>query len=174
MSAAVLTRAELNRATLARQMLLERERVGVLEAVERLAGMQAQEPKHPFVGLWTRVEGFAEDALRRALHEREVVRATLMRSTLHLMSAGDYVALRTALAPPLSVALRVLGARAEGLDLERVLPAARELLADRPQTFDDIRSALQERFPAVNDRALGYAVRTLLPLVMVPGEGRWG
>ena len=170
----MLTRAELNRATLARQMLLARERVGVVETVERLAGMQAQEPKHPFVGLWTRVEGFEEEALRRALHEREVVRATLMRSTLHLMSAGDYVALRTALAPPLSVALRVLGARAEGLDLERVLPAARELLADRPQTFDDIRSALQERFPAVNDRALGYAVRTLLPLVMVPGEGRWG
>lgn len=136
--------------------------------------MQAQEPKHPFAGLWTRLDGFDEEALRDALHERAVVRATLMRSTLHLLGAADYAALRMALQPPTSVALRVLGARAEGLDLERVLPAARELLAGRALTFDAIRAGLVERFPEVNDRALGYAVRTLLPLVMVPGEGRWG
>ena len=170
-----LSRAQLNRATLARQLLLAREAVAATEAVERLAGLQAQEPKPPFLGLWTRVAGFDGAALRHALLEREVVRATLMRSTLHLMSAADYVALRMAMQPPTSVALRVLGARSEGLDLDAVLPAARNLLAGRPLTFDAIRASLQERFPDVNDRALGYAVRTLLPLVMVPGEdARWG
>ncbi|MDP2712658.1 MAG: winged helix DNA-binding domain-containing protein [Solirubrobacteraceae bacterium] len=176
MTAPLLTRVELNRATLARQMLLERAAdLAVPAAVERLAGMQAQEPKHPFVGLWTRVAGFSEDALRRALSDREVVRATLMRSTLHLLSARDYAALRLALQPPPSVALRVLGTRAEGLDVDAVLSAARELLAERPLTFDAIRAGLVERFPEVNDRALGYAVRTLLPLVMVPGGvERWG
>ncbi|HWC26840.1 MAG TPA: winged helix DNA-binding domain-containing protein [Solirubrobacteraceae bacterium] len=174
MTARVLTHAELNRATLARQLLLERASVGVRDAVERLAGMQAQEPKHPFIGLWTRLEGFEEEALRRALHERAIVRATLMRSTLHLMSAADYAALRMALQPPMSVALRVLGARAEGLDLERVLPAARELLRGRALAFDEIRARLQEQFPDVDDRALGYAVRTLLPLVMVPAAGARG
>jgi len=170
-----LTRMQLNRATLARQGLLERWTVGVAEAVQRLAGMQAQEPKHPFVGLWTRVEGFERGALLDALARREVVRATLMRSTLHLMTAADYAALRLALQPSMSVALRVLGARADGLDLERVLPAAREELGDGSLTFDEIRARLAARFPEVNDRALGYAVRTLVPLVMVPSpDDRWG
>jgi len=173
--ALALTRTQLNRATLARQMLLEREPVGATTAVERLAGMQAQEPRHPFTGLWTRCEDFEREQLLRALRERRVVRATLMRSTLHLMSAADYAALRMALQPSMSVALRVLGARSTGLDLDAVLPAARELLHDNPLPFDDIRKHLQERFPDVDDRALGYAVRTLVPLVMVPGEGeRWG
>ena len=170
-----LTRQQLNRATLARQLLLQREPVTATAAVERLAGMQAQEPKHPFIGLWTRVEGFDAEDLRRALLEREVVRATLMRSTLHLMSAPDYAALRMSMQPPLSVALRVLGPRSQGLDLEAVLPAARALLAGRPLAFDPIRAALSEQFPDVDHRALGYAVRTLVPLVMVPSEdGRWG
>lgn len=157
-------------------MLLERAPgVGTVEAVQRLAGMQAQEPKHPFIGLWARLEDFDEAALRAALFERSVVRATLMRSTLHLLSAADYGALRMALQPPRSVALRVLGARAEGLDPEQVLPAARRLLSGSALTFDEIRERLQEQFPDVNDRALGYAVRTLLPLVMVPDEdARWG
>ena len=98
-----------------------------------------------------------------------------MRSTLHLLSAADYAALRLALQPPKSVALRVLGARAEGLDPDAVVSATRELLAGNPLEFDAIRAGLQERFPDVNDRALGYAARTLVPLVMVPdGEARWG
>ncbi len=176
MTPPVLTTAELNRATLARQLLLERASgVGAAEAVQRLAGMQAQEPKHPFVGLWTRIEDFDEASLRAALKDRSVVRATLMRSTLHLLGAADYAALRMALQPPPSVALRVLGARAAGLDPERVIPAAELLLRHGPLTFDEIRARLREQFPAVDDRALGYAVRTLLPLVMVPDEdARWG
>jgi hypothetical protein len=126
MKAPRLTAVELNRATLARQMLLQRDRgIPVVEAVQRLAGMQAQEPKHPFVGLWTRLEDFEEASLRGALRERAVVRATLMRSTLHLLGAASYAAVRMALQPPPSVALRVLGARGEGLDPELVLPAAR-------------------------------------------------
>ncbi|HVF77968.1 MAG TPA: winged helix DNA-binding domain-containing protein [Solirubrobacteraceae bacterium] len=176
MTPPTLTTAELNRATLARQMLLERgSGVGVSEAVQQLAGMQAQEPKHPFVGLWSRLDDFDESSLRSALQERSVVRATLMRSTLHVMSGSDYSALRTGLQPPMSVALRVLGARAEGLEPDKVVPAAKRLLKRSPLTFDEIRSRLQEQFPDVNDRALGYAVRTLLPLVMVPDEdARWG
>ena len=176
MAAPVLSSRDLNRATLARQLLLSRAPgVGVPEAVERIGGMQAQEPKHPFVGLWTRLEGFSSDGLLDALATREVVRATLMRSTLHLFSAADYAALRLALQPPASVALRVLGARAESLDPIGVVSAARELLAGRPLTFDAIRAGLQERFPDVDERALGYATRTLVPLVMVPDRAaRWG
>jgi hypothetical protein len=174
-AASTLTRRQLNRATLARQLLLSREPVSAVDAIERLAGMQAQEPKHPFIGLWTRVADFDREDLLEALRERQVVRATLMRSTLHLMSAADYAAVRMALQPPRSVALRVPGARSEGLDLDKVLPAAREILRGAPLAFDEIRTRLQARFPDVNDRALGYAVRTLVPLVMAPSEGeRWG
>ncbi len=170
----VLTRRQLNRATLARQMLLAREEVSAVEAVERLCGLQAQDAKPPFTGLWTRVEGFRREDLHRVLHEHAVVRATLMRATLHLMSARDYVAFRLALQPVMTQALRVLGARAEGLDLEKVLPVARVLLQEQPRTFEELRPLLVEAFPNVNDRALGYAVRTHLPLVMVPTQDRWG
>jgi hypothetical protein len=164
----------LNRATLARQMLLAREQVPVAEAVGRLCGMQAQEPKPPFLGLWTRLDGFQTSDLHSALHDRSVVRATMMRATLHLMTATDYTAFRTTLQPMLDGALRMLGDRAQGLDLRKVVPAARSLLADEPLTFNEVRALLQERFPDVNDRALGYAVRLRVPLVMVPTQDRWG
>lgn len=173
MTTQTLTRGQLNRATLTRQMLLAREEVSAVDAVERLCGMQAQEAKPPFIGLWTRVAGFRREELHDALHGRELVRATLMRATLHLMSASEYAALRTALQPALSQGMRVLGARAEGLDLERLLPVARALLEEEPRTFNELRPLLQEAFPQVNDRALGFAVRTHLPLVMVPTEHRW-
>jgi hypothetical protein len=111
----VLTQRRLNRATLARQMLLRRERGSVVEAVERLCGMQAQEPRPPFPGLWTRLQGFRREDLHQALHDRTVVRGTLMRGTLHLLSAADYVAHRMTLQPMLTRNLALLGTRAEGL-----------------------------------------------------------
>src|SRR5215218_1564025 len=74
----LLTRRRLNRATLARQMLLQREPGSALEAVERLCGMQAQEPRPPFPGLWTRLQGFRREDLHRALHDRTIARGTLM------------------------------------------------------------------------------------------------
>lgn len=164
----------LNRATLARQLLLAREPVSVAEAVERLGGMQAQEPKPPFLGLWTRLDGFAASDLRAALHDRSLVRATMMRATLHLMTGADYTAFRTAMQPMLDGALRVLGDRSKGLDLDEVVSAARSLLLEGPRTFNEVRALLQEKFPDANDRALGYAVRLCVPLVMVPTEDRWG
>ena len=169
-----LTLRALNRATLSRQLLLERAEVPVPEAVERLCGLQAQEPKPPFLGLWTRLEGFESASLLGAVRERALVRATMMRGTLHLMSAADYLALRAPIQAVLDGGLRVLGNRAEGLELDKVLPAARALLNDKPRTFNEIRALLQEEFPEVNDRALGFAVRMCLPLVMVPTEDRWG
>src|SRR4051794_14411030 len=102
--AATLTRTELNRATLARQLLLERAQVTPTEAIHRLAGMQAQEPKHPFVGLWTRLADFDPGELRAAFEARDVVRATLMRATLHVMTASDYAAVRPMLAPVMTKA----------------------------------------------------------------------
>jgi hypothetical protein len=170
----VLTREDLNRATLARQLLLEQAELPVPEAVERVGGLQAQEPRPPFVGLWSRLHGFDPEALRQALHESTVVRGTLARGTLHLDTATGYAALRPTLAPGLRKGLRMLGDRAAGLDEDAVLAAATELLREEPRTFGELRALLQERFPDVNDRALGFCVRMLLPLVMAPTDDRWG
>lgn len=154
-------------------MLLARERIGVVEAVERLGGMQAQEPRPPFIGLWSRVEGFAADDLRGALRDRSVVRGMTMRATLHIMSAADFQAMRAALDPVMEMAMRAIRDRSEGLDLPEVLAAAEAYLDERPRTFAEVRDHLVGVFPGVNERALGYAVRTRVPLVMVPTDDRW-
>ncbi|MDF3041380.1 MAG: hypothetical protein K0Q71_4086, partial [Thermomicrobiales bacterium] len=159
---------------LARQMLLRRERGSVVEAVERLCGMQAQEPRPPFPGLWTRLHEFRRQDLHQALHDRAIVRGTLMRGTLHLMTAADYIAHRITLQPMLTRSLALLGQRAEGLHAEEVLLVARSLLDELPRTFGELRAALVEAFPDINDRALGFTVRMSLPLVMIPTEDRWG
>jgi hypothetical protein len=86
----VLTLRELNRTTLLRQLLLRRARLGVAQAVERLAGLQAQEPRSPYLALWARLDGFRRETLERALRRDAVVKATLMRVTLHLVSARDH------------------------------------------------------------------------------------
>ncbi|MES1246837.1 MAG: winged helix DNA-binding domain-containing protein [Actinomycetota bacterium] len=86
----VLTLQELNRATLARQLLLERKRISPAKAIEHLAGMQAQWPPAPYVGLWSRVDGFRREALERAILRGEVLKPTLMRGTLHLITRRDY------------------------------------------------------------------------------------
>jgi winged helix DNA-binding protein len=169
-----LSTTQLNRATLARQLLLAREPLDPVEAIGRLGGMQAQEAAPPFIGLWTRLDGFERGHLLAALHDRSVVRATLMRATLHLLGASDYAAFRVALQPVMERAMRVLGERAAGLEPARVLPAARALLRERPRGFDELRCLLQTQFPDANDRALGYFVRTHVPLVMIPTDARWG
>jgi len=170
-----LTRRDLNRATLARQLLLARDKLSALDAIERLVAMQAQLAKPPFVGLWTRIARFEREDLRKLLASKRVVRATTLRATLHVMSARDYVRLRAALQPMLTAAMTgVLKARKETLDLQQVIAAAQAFLAREPADFDAIRKHLVTVFPKTNDRVMGYAVRTQLPLVQVPTDDAWG
>ncbi|WP_433163336.1 winged helix DNA-binding domain-containing protein [Kribbella sp. CA-247076] len=170
----VLSGRAVNRATLVRQMLVGRVDVSAVEAVGRLVGMQGQEAKHPYVGLWSRVDGFAEGDLDAAVEGREVVRATLFRGTLHLVTAADYLRFRTTLAPVLEAGLRMLKERAEGLEPAKVVKAAEKLLAKEPLTFTDVRDGLQQEFPDVNERALGFCTRMMVPLVIYPTGTRWG
>ena len=170
-----MNRRELNRATLARQGLLARERWSAVDAVERLLGMQAQDAKPPFIGLWARIDGFGAEDLRAALRKRKIVRATLMRATLHLMSAGDYATFRPALQPALDASMTsILKARGQGIVPADVVAAGRKLLEAGPLTFNEIRDALKLEFPGVDHRALGYVVRTGIPLAMVPSDDAWG
>lgn len=93
----VLTLRELNRATLARQLLLQRKRLSPAAVIERLVGLQAQWPPAPYVGIWTRTTGFRREALERELARGTIVKSTVMRQTLHLVTRRDYAVLRAAL-----------------------------------------------------------------------------
>ena len=171
----VLSLKALNRATLARQMLLRREATSALDAVRRLAGLQAQVAKPPYLGLWSRLEGFRREELLELLHRREVIRATAMRGTLHILTASDYVALRPVLQPMLSAGMAsTLRARAATLDVTELVAAATAFFEEKPRTFTELRAHLMERFPDGDERAMGFAVRTHLPLAMVPNDSTWG
>jgi hypothetical protein len=97
MAERVLTLRELNRATLARQLLLERKRLSPKAVIERLVGMQAQWPPAPYVGIWTRTTSFRPGALERLLASGEVIKAAVMRQTLHLVTPRDYALARSAM-----------------------------------------------------------------------------
>jgi hypothetical protein len=165
----VLTRRALNRATLARQMLLRREPVQAVAAVERLAGLQAQMPRPPFVGLWSRLDRFRREDLARAVERRQVVRGTLMRGTLHLVSRRDYVRFRRTLQPMLTAGLQsILRGRIKALDVPAAVAEARRWFDEAPRTFEALRQHLEKRFPGADVRGLAYAVRMELPLLQVP------
>ena len=93
----VLTLRELNRATLARQLLLERKKLSPPAAIERVAGLQAQWPPSPYIGLWSRLEGFKRETLERAVRRGDVLKPTVMRGTLHLITAREYALFYAAL-----------------------------------------------------------------------------
>ena len=175
MTLPTLTWRQLNRATLARQMLLKREATKPLAAVERLVALQAQWPRPPFVGLWSRVKGFERSDLGALLDGRQAVRATLLRGTLHVLSAKDYLSLRPAIQAMLEGGMRsILSRRGAELPVEQLADQARDLLAKSPLTFEDLRDRLKHAHPKADERAMGYAVRMALPLVMVPeGDSAW-
>jgi hypothetical protein len=170
---APLTQRALNRALLARQLLLEREAVSPLDVVERLAGLQAQIPRPPFIGLWTRLEGFVRQSLIDRLHDRSIVRATMMRGTIHLVSAADYLAFRGVLHAslvrgPESMFRRQL----EGLDRRGLIAMGRRFFAT-PNTFDALRRYFAARRPQADARAPAYLVRMCVPLVQHPTDDPW-
>jgi len=169
----MLTLRALNRALLARQMLLARERTTALDAIKQLVGLQAQQARPPFIGLWSRVEGFRREDLTELLTSRKAVRATLMRATLHLMSSDDYLAFRPVLQPMLSNGMKSVLQERANLPLDEIVASAREIFTRQACTFTELRGCLSKAFPAYDERAMGYAVRTSLPLVSTPDSSIW-
>lgn len=169
----ILKLRELNRATLARQMLLARETISVSAAVERLAGLQAQLASAPYVGLWTRLQNFKREDLASLIDARKIVKATFNRATLHLVTAEDYLRFRTTLQPLLAGAASSIAKDRGEFDLDKVLKAARAYLAEKPRTFADLSDMLAELLPDVDVGAMRYSVRTHIPLVQVPIATGW-
>jgi len=165
----------LNRATLARQLLLDRAALTAGEAVRHLAGLQAQAPLAPYVGLWTRLAGFRQQQLKDLLTERAVVRAHLMRNTVHLVDARDYVRFRPLYQPLLDRDLAGnLGRNLAGVDLAELAAMAAAQIGETPLTRTELGARLAQRWPDHDPGSLAYAAGHLLPLVQVPPRGLWG
>ena len=176
-SGGVLGLRALNRATLERQMLLRRRNLPAIEAIEHLVGMQAQAPNPPYIGLWTRLDGFHPDELARLITDRRAVRIALMRNTVHLVTARDCLALRPLVQPVFDRGLyanRAHRAGIEGVDIEALVAAGRALLEERPRTAKELGELLRERWPDRDPASLARAIRHLVPLVQVPPRGIWG
>jgi hypothetical protein len=167
----VLETRELNRALLARQLLLERSSLSIPEALEQVAGLQAQYAPSPYVGLWSRLRDFRRGQLTGALEDRRAVQATLLRSTIHVVSAADY--------PPFAEAvrsgrrewwLRASRRELEGVDLEAAAGLVRERLAAGPARQAELVGLLAGKgFP----RAVWNGVGLWVDLVRVPPSGTW-
>jgi len=171
----VLSLRALNRATLARQMLLERRKLSATQAVERLAGLQAQAPNPPYIGLWSRIEGFRREQLTEALRKRRIVRMSTLRATLHLMTAQDALAWRPLLEPVHQRGL--LGSshkkELEGLDRAAVIAAGRALLGEQPRTGAELGQALGLQWKGREAASLAALIRNNLPLAHLPPAGTW-
>ncbi len=166
---------QLNRATLDRQLLLRRAARPARAAIDHLAGLQAQAPLAPYVGLWTRLAGFGHDHLKDLLAERAVVRAHLMRNTVHLVSAADFLRFRPLYQPLFERALAGhFGSRLAGVDLAELRAVAAALLSQTPLTRGQLAERLSQSWPDTDPAALAYAATHLLQLVQVPPRGLWG
>jgi hypothetical protein len=180
----VLSQRAVNRALLARQLLLERPRLPaagperaaqVIGTIEHLVGLQAQAPFPPYYGLNSRLDGFRPDDLAAMLTGRSVVRIALMRGTIHLVSAGDCLPLRRLVQPVLERGMRgAFGRQLAGVDPAALTAAGRSLVEAEPMTFSQLGQALAVRWPDNPPAALAQAVRALVPLVQLPPRAVWG
>ncbi|MDQ3939853.1 MAG: winged helix DNA-binding domain-containing protein, partial [Actinomycetota bacterium] len=169
----VLDQRTLNRIFLERQLLLKRSTLSVPNAIEHLVGLQAQSPGAPYVGLWTRLQGFRPEQLSRLIETRKAVRIALMRSTIHLVTARDCVALRPVMRVAVERSLGNYRKQLAGVDRDSLLETARTLFASRSLTHAELGDELAKRWRQRDAHALAMAVRCWLPLVQVPPRGVW-
>jgi DNA glycosylase AlkZ-like len=171
----ILGRRALNRALLDRQLLLRRAERPVSDTLEHLIGLQAQSISPPYYGLWSRLEEFDPHELGRMLIDREAVRMTLMRGTVHLVTVRDALLLR----PLVQVVIErghngAFGRRMGGADIGELERAVREELDGEAQGARELGRRLVARGIGEDVEAMGNAVRAHVPLVQVPPRGVWG
>ena len=177
MSADRLSDRALGRATLSRQLLLERTAMEPLAAVEHLVGLQAQIPLDPYTALWSRLDGFRPKEVGRLLEERALVRIVVMRGTIHLLSAEDALVLRPLMQPVLDAELARHGEFKDvlnRLDLVSLMARLRPLVVEAgPVSPTGLRALIEAELPELDARALAYACRNL-PASRGVGQDRAG
>ncbi|MFE9379120.1 winged helix DNA-binding domain-containing protein [Streptomyces sp. NPDC006855] len=170
-----LTARELNRSTLARQLLLRREPLDPAEGVRRVVALQAQQPASPYLALWNRLSDFDPAGLDAAFTEHAVVKATLMRITLHAVRAEDHTAFREAMHPVVRAARlgpRFTGSGLTAEDAERIVPRLLEF-ADLPRTTAECETWLGELLGAPPHKGAWWGLRQLTPLLHAPTGPPW-
>jgi hypothetical protein len=171
----LLTHRELNRATLARQMLLQRSDTGIADASALLLGLQAQQTHDPYIALWSRLGGFTHEALTALIVDRTLARATTMRGTLHLHTADDLIGIRALVQPFLSQTWNGNFQRRFGSeDKSKALRAGRALLAKGPMTAGQLNKALHPKFPTAEPLSLSTLLQLHETLVQIPPTRIWG
>lgn len=174
MTTPVLTVRSLNRATLARQLLLARSPMAPADAVRHLVGLQAQTPQSWYVTLWSRLASFDPVTVGELLVERRLVRLPLMRSTIHLVTDDDALLLRRFTQPSIDRSLRgTFERRLDGIDLDELAALVRRLTADAARTPAELKRAAEERWPGRDPMTMSNAMRAIVPLVQVPPRGVW-
>ena len=170
-----LTARQLNRSTLARQLLLRREPLDAVEGLGRVVALQAQEPASPYIGLWNRLADFDGTSLDRAFEHHDIVKAQLLRITLHAVTAADYPALHEAMQPTLRAA-RLYDRRftSENVSIETVGALVPDLLeyAAEPRRNADVEGWLEARFGAPKPR-IWWALRQYGPFVHALTGAPW-
>ena len=171
MAEPVLSTRALNRALLARQLLLDRSSLSLNQAIEQMGGIQTQYAPAGYIGLWSRMRDFSRPMLTQALEERRVVQATLMRATIHMVSAADYWPMEVGVRRIRREWFEKVGRReVEELDTNAVAEAVRRELATAPLPMKELNERLMSRgFPATASRWAGMWV----DLVRVPPSGTW-
>ncbi|HAM26705.1 MAG TPA: hypothetical protein DCP11_08390 [Microbacteriaceae bacterium] len=175
MTTPVLGVRRLNRATLARQLLLERSTMDPVAALEHLLGLQSQTAQSWYTALWSRLDRFDAAAFGAQLENRSVVRIAAMRGTVHALSARDAIELRPLVQPVIERGtVGSHGRRWAGLDVAAVTEAARRILEAAPLTWADLGARLRGGWPDFDADALAQVARCYLPLVQTPPRGVWG
>jgi hypothetical protein len=170
----VLSRRELNRSLLARQMLLVRARMPIEPAVRHLVGLQAQRPDPPHIGLWSRLFGIRHTDIDDLIDRRRLLRVAAMRATIHLLTVDDALGLRPVIQPALDRELSAPVFKSlRRVKLNAVVARGRELCREQPLTFAALGECLAREFPAGDPHALAIAVRNHVALAQVPPRGRW-
>jgi len=170
----LLSRRALNRATLSRQMLLERCSPRPYEAIHELAGLQAQAPLAPHVGLWSRLVDYSPASLDELYESRRVVRANLMRATVHLMTADDALRWQSLFGPVSARSVQAaFGKRLVGIDLAALISVAAKFLNESELTTVELGQKLSAGFPGYDADALAYGARGRLALIHVLPRGKW-
>jgi Winged helix DNA-binding domain len=160
-----LTERQLNRALLARQLLLERRRMSIPKVLERIGGIQAQYAPAMYVGLWSRLEGLERDALTRALERRSVVQGTMMRATIHLVSKGDYWPLTLGIRDERRRWWERVHPNADPKEMRAAAKKLRRFLADGPRRRKEVEEFL--------GRQVALGIGAYVDLVRVPPSGTW-